>query len=664
MIRFLYLIFSILLLSSCKNEDVKTSVNRIELNADWQFRKLGDSLWYPAKVPGVVHTDLLNNGLIDDPYWRNNELDLQWIENEDWEYHTTISIDQEILERQRIEINFKGLDTYAKIYLNDSLILQANNMFRTWKIEIKELLKLGSNDLSIVFLSPIQVNKSQVDSLGYELPAGCETVETKVSPFTRKSAYHFGWDWGPRFVTCGIWRPIELLVSDNIQINNTLITFDEIHSKYAVVTYEIDYHAQGPSNFEIQIDDRIYPIDTAIRAWSKCKFTDTIIDPILWWPRGHGEQHLYSRKIKLLSNSVVVDSSITQFGIRSVELINEPDSIGTSFYFKVNGKSIFIKGANYIPQDMFLPSVSDSQYRALLTASKDAGLNMLRVWGGGIYENDIFYNLCDSLGLLVWQDFMFAGSMYPGDDKFLNNIGEEAHQNINRLNNHPCIALWCGNNEMNVAWHNWGWQKKYNYTPTDSAEIWNNYLAIFDTLLADITKGYGFNYVSTSPQSNWGKSENFNHGSMHYWGVWHGHETFEDFKLNVGRFMVEYGFQSYPLMKTISKFSTEQDWSLTSEVMTNRQKSYIGNSEIEKMVNKYHLVPQGFDEFVSMSQTVQAAAMDSAITSHINSNGHCMGSMFWQLNDCWSGPSWSVIDYYGEKKVAYFTVQRLFLETE
>ena len=229
MIRFLYLVFSILLLSSCKNEDVKTSVNRIELNTDWQFRKLGDSFWYPAKVPGVVHTDLLNNRLIDDPYWRNNELDLQWIENEDWEYHTKISIDQKLLDRQRIEINFKGLDTYAKVYLNDSLILEANNMFRTWKIEIKELLKLGSNDLSIVFLSPIQVNKSQVDSLGYELPAGCETVETKVSPFTRKSAYHFGWDWGPRFVTCGIWKPIELLISDDGQINNTLITDTSFH---------------------------------------------------------------------------------------------------------------------------------------------------------------------------------------------------------------------------------------------------------------------------------------------------------------------------------------------------------------------------------------------------------------------------------------------------
>lgn len=317
-------------------------------------------------------------------------MDLQWIENEDWEYHTTISADQELLSRQRIEINFKGLDTYAKIYLNDSLILEANNMFRTWKIEIMELLELGSNDLTIIFLSPIQVNKYQVDSLGYELPAGCEKVETKVSPFTRKSAYHFGWDWGPRFLTCGIWRPIELLVSDGDQINNTIITVDEIHSKYALVSYEIDYQAQGNSNFEIQIDDRIYPIDTANRVGSKCKFTDTIINPILWWPSGYGEQHLYSRKIKLLSNGAVVDSSITQFGIRSVELINEPDSIGTSFYFKVNGKSIFIKGANYIPQDMFLPRVIDSQYRTLLTASKDAGLNMLRVWGGGIYENDIF----------------------------------------------------------------------------------------------------------------------------------------------------------------------------------------------------------------------------------------------------------------------------------
>jgi len=321
-----------------------------------------------------------------------------------------------------------------------------------------------------------------------------------------------------------------------------------------------------------------------------------------------------------------------------------------------------MQGANYVPQDVFLPRLSRQQYRELLSQAQKAGMNMLRVWGGGIYETDYFYELCDSLGLMIWQDFMFAGSMYPGDSSFIQNVKEEVSQNIKRLRVHPCLALWCGNNEIEVAWKNWGWQKKYGYSPSDSALIWSNYLELFHRLIPDLVKTHSplIPYTPSSPLSNWGAFENFKHSSMHYWGVWHGSEDFDSFKDNVGRFMVEYGFQSYPDTSTIRRFSIEDDRRLDSGVMKNRQKSYIGNAEIEKMILKYEGNPASLEEFVVQSQKVQARALKIAINSHFERKGHCMGTLFWQLNDCWPGPSWSVIDYYGNKKPAYFVIKDLF----
>ncbi|MBL4652597.1 MAG: glycoside hydrolase family 2 protein [Flavobacteriales bacterium] len=659
--RFIPSILLFTLFTNCTETEVLKPVATINLNDNWEFRKVGDSTWHSATIPGVVHTDLLANEFIEDPYWRNNELDLQWIENEDWEYRTTIIADKKLLDREHVEINFDGLDTYAQVSLNDRLILETNNMFRSWTVELSSLLKLGDNKLTVLFLSPIKVNKPLFDSLGYQLPAGCETVDTKISPFTRKAAYHFGWDWGPRFVTCGIWRPVSLKLFDAAILDGVKVVTKEINEDYAIVEYHIDYSAgdELAKQMHFRIGDKKYLLDDVDRI---C--IDTIFNPELWWPSASGLQKIYSTPISIVFGETVLDSTVVQFGLRSIELINEPDSIGTSFYFKVNGEPTFMKGANYIPQDMFLPRVTNKQYKELLIAAKDAGMNMLRVWGGGIYENDIFYDLCDSLGLLVWQDFMFAGSMYPSDADFLENIKVEAEQNVARLQNHPCIALWCGNNEMNVAWHNWGWQKQYNYSPTDSAKIWNNYLNIFDTILRNVVSKNGMSYVSTSPQSNWGTPENFNHGSMHYWGVWHGREELGSYADNVGRFMVEYGFQSFPCKKTILSYTDSSDWKWESDVMANRQKSYVGNDEMLSKMGRPNCQPTEFWTLIENTLKTQATALEIAIYNHLNSNGHCMGTLFWQLNDCWPGPSWSVIDYYGEKKAAYSSVQQLFLENE
>ena len=319
-----------------------------------------------------------------------------------------------------------------------------------------------------------------------------------------------------------------------------------------------------------------------------------------------------------------------------------------------------MKGANYIPQDVFLPRVADDQYRKLIKQVKDANMNMLRVWGGGIYEKELFYELCDQNGILIWHDFMFAGSLYPNDSSFLENVKQEAIENVTRLRKHPSIALWCGNNEIEVAWGNWGWQNQYRYSSNDSVDIWDNYLHMFQSLLPEVVNELNpnVNYVSTSPLSNWGTPENFNHSSMHYWGVWHGRESFENFKTNVGRFMVEYGFQSFPSMETIRTFALDSSFSLESSTMMNRQKSYIGNGLITKHINNWFDAPTSFNDFVVKSQQVQSIGMQIAIQAHRHQSPHCMGTLFWQLNDCWPGPSWSVIDYYGKEKVAYETVKQ------
>jgi beta-mannosidase len=347
-----------------------------------------------------------------------------------------------------------------------------------------------------------------------------------------------------------------------------------------------------------------------------------------------------------------------------VELVQEKDKFGESFYFKVNGKKLFAKGANYIPQSNFLPSITKKDYESLLNDVKVANMNMLRVWGGGVYENDYFYDLCDEKGILVWQDFMFANTMYPGDTAFLNNVEQEAIYNVQRLRNHPSIAYWNGNNEIFVAWKGWGWQRKYHYSATDSAEIYCAYLKLFDTILRKVVKTYDADrqYNSSSPQDSYFKLRYSNNGDVHYWGVWHGGHEFSDYRKFIGRFVSEYGFQSFPNMETISTFSDSVDWDINSDVMKWHQKSPVGNEMIALKAEKYFPKATNFKTFVHTSQQTQALAMQTAINAHRMAKEYCGGTLYWQLNDCWPGPSWSSRDVFGRWKIAHQKLSEWYAE--
>ncbi len=639
-------------------------VMRKSLTDHWEFRlsdtgsqaqktrKLKDR-WFPATVPGVIHTDLLSNKLIDDPFWETNEIKLQWIELENWDYKTTFNITEEELRYQKIEIVFEGLDTYAEVFINGKSVLSSSNMFRIWKKDVKEFLKAGDNQMTVKFTSPILQNQQKVKDYPVKLPSGNETVEVQVGNFTRKAAYHFGWDWGPRFVGCGIWRPVYLEFWNEAKIGDVFCRTTELTDKKANVRIQLEIESKSTTTEYYDIGVNQNTASYLLKPGMNIIEIDyPVSNPRLWWPNGLGEPHLYNLEIEVLKDKKLIDSHLSHHGIRKIKLINQPDDSGTSYYFEVNGHPVFMKGANYIPQDIFLPDVTPDRYEKLIHDAKSANMNMLRVWGGGIYENDLFYDLCDQNGILIWQDFMFAGSMYPHLEDFKANVKAEVIDNVKRLRSHPCIALWCGNNEIEVAWGNWGWQKTFGYSESDSLMVWNNYVSIFREMIPEQIKNLDPDrqYVSTSPLSNWGKEENFNHSSMHYWGVWHGKEPFENFKTNVGRFMAEYGFQSFPAMTTIRKFAAENSFSLDSPTMVNRQKSYIGNGMIKTYTERWYGETKTFEEFVRLSQQVQAEGIKMAIKAHRMNKPHCMGSLFWQFNDCWPGPSWSSIDYYGTYK--------------
>ncbi len=545
----------------------------IELNKNWQFKNQKESKWYKAIVPGTVHTDLLANKLIPDPFYRDNESKLQWIDKADWEYKTVFNVNEQTFTKKNIELVFDGLDTYADVYLNGKLILQADNMFRGWTIDVKPFIKRTNNVLLIRFASA----QNKVDSIAKaRLPL---VLPDNNRVYVRKAQFQFGWDWGPKFVGCGVWKMIKL--------------------------------------------------------------------------KAHDPATRKTLRLKVSSSTV--------------KLIQQKDSIGTSFYFEKNSKPIYAKGANWIPGDVFLPRLTRADYRKMLLSAKEANMNMLRVWGGGVYEADDFYDLCDSMGIMVWQDFMFAGGMYPGDDAFMHNVREEVKYQIERLKEHPCIVLWCGNNEVEEAWKNWGWQNQFNLHGADSAKVWNDYKRLFqDSLKKWVDEFDGTRpYVSTSPKNGWGHKESFTEGDSHYWGVWWGLEDWEAFEKKTGRFVSEYGMQSMPNWNTIRRFTDSSDRYLYSPVILGHQKASDGFKKLNHYLTRYfidstRLSRLSLEDYTYLSQCMQYYVLKNSIAVHRSKYPTNMGTLLWQLNDCWPVTSWSITDYSRHPKAAWYAVKEAY----
>ncbi len=655
-----------------------SQIFEVNLNDNWTFSQSGKENWLPATVPGCVHTDLLANKLIQDPFYRTNEKDQQWIDKEDWIYQKSFLVDSVLNTMQKIELTFKGLDTYADVFLNDSLVLKADNMFREWNPDVKKFIKTGENRLKIFFHSPIKIGIQKYNALGYQIPVSDNDQsenggvgKKRVSIFTRKAGYHFGWDWGPRFVTSGIWRSVSLKGWNNAVIRDLYIQQGSVSRDKAELNANISIESAKAcrTNLILSVNNKaIFSINVnlkeGINEFSKSL---SIQNPDLWWPNGFGKQSLYSIKAELAADDLAspawkTSSIEKRIGLRKIELIQQPDSAGQSFGFRVNGKDIFIKGANYIPQDNFLNRVTPERYEHILQSAADANMNMLRVWGGGIYENDLFYNLCDEKGLLVWQDFMFACALFPGDKEFLDNVKQEAKDNIKRLRSHPSIAIWCGNNECLSAWYQWGYKdsiaKQQGQVIAD--KIWKAYNDNFHVLLPSLVKELDpeSSYWCSSPAAGLNVPSNWTSGDNHYWGVWWAKDPFSDYYKKIGRFMSEYGFQSFPEFKTVKYYTIPSDWNIYSDVMKAHQRSSIGNVTIEEYMLRDYKKPKDFPSYLYLGQVLQAEGTKIAMEGHRRARPYCQGTMFWQIDDCWPVASWSTIDYFGRWKAQqYYAVK-------
>ncbi|MDI3321913.1 beta-mannosidase [Pinibacter soli] len=627
-----------------------------QLNTNWTFKNINQQQWLPATVPGTVHTDLLSNKKIEDPFYRDNEPKLRWIERENWEYKTTFPIDVATLQKQHILLQFDGLDTYADVYLNGKLFMSANNMFRVWKADAKNFLKASGNELIIKFRSA-QNFVDSTENANYPL-----RLPENDRVYARKAQYHFGWDWGPKFTTCGIWRPVKIVSWNDVKVNNIQITTPEITAANAVVKAVINIQSDVAKTVNINASPYINNRSVTLQQGeNNIELSFNIAKPVLWWSNGLGEPHLYSLAFTFSDGNKVFQQKNETFGVRTVHLIQKPDAAGKSFYIELNGVPVFLKGGNYIPQSPFLTAKKYDDYAKLINDAKTANFNALRVWGGGTYEEDMFYDLCDKNGILVWQDLMFACGMYPADEASLNNIKTELKENIERLRNHPSIALWCGNNENKEGWFNWFWQRDYKISATDSVKLYDWYQTIFEKTIPQIITQCDpqRDYWPTSPSYGWEHKESLTEGDSHYWGVWHGPAyDFEIFEEKTGRFVSEYGMQGFPTWNTIERFALPEDYDTTSNVMRVHQRNPPGYGKIKSYMSRYYKTPKNFYAIAYVSQVLQQYGIGKSTEIHRRKMPYCMGTFYWQLNDCWPVVSWSSIDGSGNWKALHYQLAK------
>jgi beta-mannosidase len=688
-LRIFHRLFCSIALITCSLFVVSSSVaaqatSRL-LDSKWEFRAVSKTdqpamqEWHPAQVPGVVQTDLLNDKLIPDPFYQDNDTRLQWIGLTDWEYRATFQADAAMLNHEHVDLVFEGLDTYADVYVNDQAVLHADNMFRRWRVPAKGFLKAGPNSLRIVFHSPVESMIAKVKALPYILPSisshntGNEE-DIATAPYTRKAGYQYGWDWGPRYITEGIWQPIRVEMWDALRIENFHIHQQTVGKAVATLDAELNIEASRNSSASVEITygvisgaafPAIRQSVQLIPGNNRLSVPINIANPKLWYPIGYGAQDRYQFSVVVRSGRDVAANAALKTGLRSIALRREVTKTGKSFAFVVNGIPVFAKGADVIPFDSFPNRVTPANHRMILEAARDAHMNMVREWGGGYYESDDFYDICDELGILVWQEFMFGGDMVPGGADFQNSVRQEAIDQVTRLRDHPSIVLWCGNNEIETGWVHWGDRQafKESVSAADREKVWTDYVVLFHGVLSGVVDRYGDGvpYWGSSPSANFeNPPDSQTDGDMHYWQVWHALAPIEMYTQQFPRFMSEYGFQSFPEMRTIRTFAKPEDMDIRSATMQDHQKNHGGNERILSYMLRWYPEPKDFPSFVYLSQVLQAEAIKVGAEHLRRQMPNTMGSLYWQLNDCWPVASWASIDYYGHWKALQYYTRRFY----
>jgi beta-mannosidase len=646
----------------CSGQSGVAAPQTVSLDGNWQFRQISDSVWRPAQVPGDVHLDLMRNKLIPDPSYRENETKLQWIEKANWEYRTNLNVTPAMMKHSHLDLVFLGLDTTAQVFINDHPVLNADNMFRRWRIEAKPDLHVGDNMIRVEFQSD--------EKEGEKLAAADPTHESTRIPdkaYIRKAAYEYGWDWGPQLVTVGIWQPVYLEIWDEARIDRVAIEQQDINPNVAHLLAHVEIVSDGKFSGEVTLSCKGSGAPHLLRQKVELHAGENAISipveitkPALWFPNGYGSQPLYDFEADLMDGGQTVDRKSARTGLRKIELRQNPDQWGRSFEFVVNGIPIFIKGFDVIPFDSFPTRVTEERYRRILDSARQSHVNMLRLWGGGYYESDTFYNLCDEMGIMVWQDFMFASSWYLGSVEWKDNVRAEAEYQVNRLRNHPSIALWCGNNEVESVLNAF-----LGGLPANAQlQVWKNYLTTFSGILPRVVAQYSpeIPYWPSSPSSNYETTtDTFQVGDAHDWSIWHGREPFANYRKHFFRFNSEYGFQSFPEMKTIESFTTPEDrTSIFTPVMLSHQKNNEGNSIIHEYLLRDYSEPKDFASFLYVSQVLQAEGVKVGAEHMRRNRPRIMGSLIWQLNDCWPVASWSSIDYFGRWKALQYYARRFY----